>query len=771
MTTLYYDCGEGLPGKGKMPADWMVVGQSPSTKRPAHRKLEPFGSRSYAILEALTSDLEGNLYVTNAIKEPMKPGAKVKKADIDYWEDVLYDEITLVQPRRILAIGDVAGGMLCPGYDGLRSSHGSFFWNERGNCWVVPTYHFAAMYRNPDWGAYMKRDLERFFTLDDPELFPYWFLEGTREDILDIERQILAQRPREVVIDLETTGLEVDAEITMLGIGWEGLDKALILRSPDPQWLEDFGRMLLLQDIPLVGHNLSFDLYHLTKATNWGFPRLRFRDSMIGAHVAGEPSLGLKHLTSFHTDLPGSRAGGGFEDPAYLAEDVRSTIAVYDVFREYSEDTFIGQLLNDLTPVAVAMRLRGTYVDQDVLRNVQEQVDPLIADIENQLREYGDINWNSNQQVSEVLLEQGIELTEKTDAGNWSLAEDVLLALLEEYDEEDWQHELVQGILDYRAALKLERSFIIPYFEHLEWDGYLHGRLKLTGTRTGRFSMSDPNLQQVPRKGPIKKAFRARWEGGHLGLVDLSQAELRMACFFAGDAAMANALVSADVHRFMASRALGKEEDKITATERKAIKAITFGLLYGGSPGGLAKRAGLREKQVRQVLKVYESQFPRLMAYLKHIEDVVTPTGVVTLPFGRKRDLTARLKLYGNRDVYRKVVNTPIQGTASECMAVILRETDFQLRSRRMNSRPLFLVHDSMMLEIYPGEEDEVVEVVQGAFQKLAETPLQQFELFGTVPLVGDFVIGETWAAVESTNEAYNPRSTHPCSSHPVIEE
>lgn len=143
------DGGEGLPGKGPVPAEYAFVGIAPSTRRPAHRRLEPFGSKSYQIVQGLL-DMYPSTYITNVVKEPVPPGKRPGVTQLRYWGPRLIDELKLVKPKRILALGDVPAQFLCGrSFDSLREDRGTFFWSELFGAWVVPTYHFSAAARNP----------------------------------------------------------------------------------------------------------------------------------------------------------------------------------------------------------------------------------------------------------------------------------------------------------------------------------------------------------------------------------------------------------------------------------------------------------------------------------------------------------------------------------------------------------------------------------------------------------------------------------------------
>jgi len=210
----------------------------------------------------------------------------------------------------------------------------------------------------------------------------------------------------------------------------------------------------------------------------------------------------------------------------------------------------------------------------------------------------------------------------------------------------------------------------------------------------------------------------------------------------------------------------GRPMEDITSGQRKFSKKITFGVLYGGSVRGLAYRSGFEPNEVAAVLEVFNEEFPQLSAWLRAQREAVEFDASIATLFGRRRDLSAELNERGASDAARKAINTPIQSLASDLMLVVLREIEQQVLERDLNSYPLFGVHDSLILEVYPGEEEELLEVVQLGFEAIAETPLRDLEMFKTVPIIGEAAIGESWAAVEETNEGYGAEVTRECFSH-----
>lgn len=753
-----YDALRGLPGRGEVPASYAIVGIAPSTKRPADRKFEPFGARSHKIIENIRRRVD-SLYVTNAVKTPHPPGKPPRISEIRSFTHALYEELSLVSPRRILALGDIPARLLCgDNFRGLREDRGTFFWNERLEAFVIPTYHFAAGGRNPSFQRYISRDIERFFGLPDPT--------ATLNYLLFEDPTILPiPAGTEVVLDVETTGLEWDATITQVGLTWTDdygePYPPYLLMDPTKHDLIALGKVLRAKRCTITGHNLAFDLRCLLHNTDGQWPRSLVHDTMILAHLTGEDVLGLKHLSTLYTDRPGPHFGGGPGDPLYLAEDVESTRLVADHFRR-DRERFAYTVLRDLVPLVAAIYHRGVFINRPRLVEIEGTAETIhgekLAQLESITGTSG-VNWNSAQQVVDVLLKAGVPLEFKTDAGQYSVKESVLLAL------ED-RHPVARQLLEYRAAEKMLTGFIRPYLASTSDESpYLRPTLRLTGTATGRLSCANPNLQQVTREGPLKEVFVPRWAEGFYGLVDLSQAELRIAALLSGDELLAEALLAEDTHRFIASKVFRKPQEAITATERKASKKITFGVLYGGSAAGLALKSDLPQEVVMEILTMITQEFPRLAKWMRVQHRNALETGRIETLFGRIRLMDKYLARGDVSRVRRLAVNTPVQSLASDCMLVVTRYLDSRLRENKHRSRILFGVHDSLLTEVYPGEQRVVAQYTQEAFQDLWRTPLASREMFSVLPLIGTFILGKSWAGVESTNGGYAPLESWECSS------
>lgn len=756
---------DDAPGWGYLDPDFALVGMAPSPTRPAHRFNEPFGAKSWTTMQRIINNLGGKVYLTNLVKYPLPVRKKIPKKIIRAVTPSLIEELKFVNPKRVIAFGAQVAEVLCPGFESMTEDHGTLFWNPELNAVVVPTFHPSAVARDPSRSSFMVRDLQRAYELPDPVPPVYEVVETAKQ--LNAIVKWMPDSPM-VFLDIETEGTVLEDEgirITMISWTWEFQPKVYIIQpdldDPDRYLKKIWALRKILDDhhAIIVGHNLPFDLAMLSYKSGefWNFP---VRDTMSMAFVLGEEFMSLKHLTSKHTQRSGSRAFGGYEDLSYAAEDVYSTRELYFILEPKCRDIFALKLYEQLIIPIVGMTVGGTYVDPELIDGVIPEYRKIVDREERRLQVIAGrpVNWNSTQQVSALFLELGIPLTEMTDAGAYSVKESVLKSLALKYD-------IAQSLLDFRENQTF-LEFLEDWKERARVSSFLHPKMKIYGTTTARTSCVDPNLQNVPRVGKLKTVFISRHEYGRFGIIDLSQAELRAVGLLSGDEDFCRMLLASDPHLSIASVVWRLPQEEITGLQRKKSKAVTFGLLYGGSVRGMAFRSGFDEREVEMVKTSLFEQFPGLKRYITHTQNAAISSGFVQTAFGKVRDLRPLIEMYGERDAKRKAVNTPIQGTASEVMLWIISRATRLMRQNGLITRPLVGIHDSMLLDVYPKEEDAVAEILGQAFLSLSETPLAKYRMFDVVPFAGDFMIGESWASVESTNEHYHPLAKFSLDSH-----
>ncbi len=305
------------------------------------------------------------------------------------------------------------------------------------------------------------------------------------------------------------------------------------------------------------------------------------------------------------------------------------------------------------------------------------------------------------------------------------------------------QHELPRVILEYRGLAKLRSTYTDKLPEMVNPDtGRVHTSYHQSGAATGRLSSSDPNLQNIPIRTEdgrrIRRAFVAP-EGFQLLAADYSQIELRIMAHLSEDPGLVRAFEQgADVHRATAAEVFGRTLEEVTPNERRAAKAINFGLMYGMSAFGLARNLGIDRGQAQDYVALYFSRYPGVRDFMERMRQQARDQGYVETLFGRRlylNDIHARNQ--GLRaGAERAAINAPMQGTAADIIKRAMVDVDQWLRDSGAPARMILQVHDELVFET----ESSFVEDLR---LQVVERMSQAAKL--RVPLVVDTGVGNNW--------------------------
>jgi uracil-DNA glycosylase family 4 len=298
----------------------------------------------------------------------------------------------------------------------------------------------------------------------------------------------------------------------------------------------------------------------------------------------------------------------------------------------------------------------------------------------------------------------------------------------------------------------LDRAWPIPLPPQVcAWC--FHANFKIHGTDTGRLSCEHPNLQQMPFKSLIKWMFISRWksEGGVLLQGDYSQAELRVLAKLCDEKEMLAAFNRGeDIHMFVATLvfgALGVPADQITKAMRRIAKRASFGIVYGQGAKALAKGFGTSIDEAKEIIRTLYKVFPNLRGWMDEKKQQAIDEGLVTTPMGRLR----WIKGADSRDEYtaaeagRKAVNTPIQSAASDWTLCALNEIQRRFVEEGFKSLIVATIHDSIMVDVYPGELLKVMELMH--YEMVVNLP-ERFDWIKGVTPKTDFEFGVDWKAM-----------------------
>jgi DNA polymerase-1 len=344
---------------------------------------------------------------------------------------------------------------------------------------------------------------------------------------------------------------------------------------------------------------------------------------------------------------------------------------------------------------------------------------------------------DSPKQLAQVLFaERGLPLQHRTPSGQPSTNEEAL----EELAELD---ELPRKILAYRSLAKLKSTYTdkLPGLIHPE-TGRIHTNFHQAVAATGRLSSSDPNLQNIPIRTPegrrIRQAFIAP-EGWLVLAADYSQIELRIMAHLSADEGLLRAFrAGLDIHRATAAEVFGKPPGEVSQNERRAAKAINFGLIYGMSAFGLARQLGIGRSEAQDYVDLYFARYPGVREYMEATRKQARQRGYVETIFGRRlhlSDIGARSQA-ARQGAERAAINAPMQGSAADIIKRAMIELHRWLAPRGDEIRMLLQVHDELVFEV---REDRLSDYRDGIVERMAGAAKL------AVPLVVDVGVGANW--------------------------
>jgi DNA polymerase-1 len=462
-------------------------------------------------------------------------------------------------------------------------------------------------------------------------------------------------------------------------------------------------------------------------ARHLGHTTITFKD------VAGR---GRKQLTFNQVDLATATR--------YAAEDADVTLRLHRHFwprieAEPALKRVFETIEMPLLPVLSRIERHGVLIDAALLRRQSGELAEAMLRLEAEAHALAGrpFNLGSPLQIQQILYdEQKLPVLGRTPKGQPSTAEDVLQELALHYP-------LPRVILEHRGLSKLRSTYTDKLPAQVNpATGRVHTSYHQAVASTGRLSSSDPNLQNIPVRTAegrrIRQAFIAP-PGCLLLSADYSQIELRIMAHLSGDAGLRRAFAEgADVHRATAGEIFGVAAEGVSAEQRRAAKAINFGLIYGMSAFGLAQQLGIDRGAAQRYVDQYFERYPGVRAYMDSTRQQARERGYVETVFGRRLYLPDIRAGNAQRRQYaeRTAINAPMQGTAADLIKLAMIRIDRWLRDNGEPARMILQVHDELVFEL-PQERAEALRDEVAALMT-ADNPLD-------VPLEVETGLGANW--------------------------
>ncbi len=574
-----------------------------------------------------------------------------------------------------------------------------------------------------------------------------------------------------VVVDVESTSVDPMAA-SLVGIALTSEEGSGYYVSTGHRDSSNLDRVAvvhklkpLLQDpsIQKYAHNANYDL---TVLAEYGLDVTPLTcDTMIAEWLINPSSrnLGLKNLAWNRlgvemtpiSDLIGSGRNEITMDRVavskaapYACADVDMTLRLAHQLQPELRERALWPLFSEvempLVPVIVDMQRAGVKLDVEALAVMSREMGERLAELQREVEGHIEhaININSTQQLSVALFdEMGLALPwmRRGKSGYYSTAADVLEKIRD-------KHPVVELILEHRQLSKLKGTYVdaLPTLVNPR-TGRVHTSYNQTGSVTGRFSSSNPNLQNIPIRTDlgreIRRAFVAE-EGCQLLAADYSQVELRVLAHISGDPALLAAFSRGeDIHASTAAAIYDVPLDEVTRDQRRVAKMTNFAISYGVTGYGLSERTELSLEEAEAFIQTYFDTYPRVKEYVDSTRKLARDEGYVETLLGRRRyfpELATRARVHRNvrQSAYRMAINAPIQGSAADILKVAMNRLWRELTTGGLRSRMILQVHDELVLEV-PDEElgvvaPLVVEVMEGAYKLSA-------------PLKVDAKVGPNW--------------------------
>jgi DNA polymerase I-like protein with 3'-5' exonuclease and polymerase domains len=543
---------------------------------------------------------------------------------------------------------------------------------------------------------------------------------------------------------------------------------------------------LFFSDKLKIGHNIKFDLKSIAKYYRGLVPLKPYFDTMMAGFIVNNQNrgyLGLADCAKRELGIVVEKGVGAqvevhaFSDVAnYSGLDADATYQLYKVMAPKLEGdlTRVWNLEMDVIAALCDMELTGTSIDVEELTKLKNRLEKDIDDAKakawklvgtpfsmNSIQEKQKLLFSSkedggrgikpNLRIKIALTTKGQEVAATTPMKlgiqHYSVSSDAL----EFYRNKD---DLVDAILEYQDLNKLMTTYVMPYLggeithtvmgktkvvekKSLLINGKVHTNFKAHGAETGRFSSSDPNLQNIPSGGDYGKLIRDLFiapPGHKLIVADYSQIEPRIIAAFSGDPIMVkNYLDGGDIYTTIGDT---------MGVDRKAGKVLVLSIAYGVGPEKIAQSIGCTVKDAKDLLNRFTKQFSDISKYRARVIRLASsqaPTPYVSTVFGRRRyipDLKSRDPGLRSR-AERQAFNTVIQGSAADIMklAIVRAHSCFV---DEPGANVVLTVHDEL---VTVAREDLAADVAEAIRESMEGIRLPEI----TFPLIAEAKIVDRW--------------------------
>mgnify|MGYP006206637137 FL=1 len=540
-----------------------------------------------------------------------------------------------------------------------------------------------------------------------------------------------------------------------IGHNYEGAPQQLSKASI----MELLAPCLEMNQDKIVGQNLKYDLPILN---SFGIKISNFKaDTMLMSYVLNSTASrhNLDALAKFYLNretityetvvgsasrqIPFSKVFLE-QATAYAAEDADITISLYETLLDkLTTQPELLKLLDNLEypllKVLSIIERNGAKIDVEMLEEYSAELSKKINSLSKEAYALAgqEFNLDSPKKLVEILFnKQKLPVLQKTPKGQPSTNEAILQRLAEEYP-------LPKIIIQYRTLAKLKSTYTdsLTKLEN-EATKRIHTSYHQAVTSTGRLSSANPNLQNIPIKTPegrkIREAFIPE-EGNSILSVDYSQIELRIMAHLSKDSSLCDAfLANLDVHSATAADVFDVDLKDVTNDQRRAAKAINFGLMYGMSAFGLTKQINVSRAEAQTYLDEYFKKYKGVETYMQNIRDQAKKDLFVETIMGRKLHVadinSSNFRVRSAAE--RAAINAPLQGSAADIIKVAMINIQNWIFAKKPPIKMIMQVHDELIFEVQAENADILTEEVKDIMENAVKLD---------VPLLTEAGIGKNW--------------------------
>lgn len=426
----------------------------------------------------------------------------------------------------------------------------------------------------------------------------------------------------------------------------------------------------------------------------------------------------------------------------FIFEKLKQNEKLFKVYQEIEKP---------IISVIDEMEKHGILIDQNYFENLSKEYHQELDKLTEKIYKMAgvDFNINSPKQLGEVLFEKmGMKSKKRGASGNFSTK----IEVLEELEEEN---PIITEIIKYRELQKLLSTYVDVIPKMVGEDKRLHSKFLQNGTATGRFSSTDPNLQNLPIKTELGKRIRKGFiaqKGFILGAFDYSQIELRVAAICSLDKKMTEIFKEGkDIHSGVASFVFNVPIDKVDSEMRRKAKVINFGIIYGMGVSALRKNLGGTREEAQKFYDNYMRQFSGVMQYLEEVKIFAKENTFTETLFGRRRyfkDINSKLPFLRSM-AERTAINAPIQGSAADIIKLAIRFVDEDLKKNNLKDKVYLMlqIHDELVFEIKEEVKNEAEKIIKNAMENALERSF--LNLKSDIPLIVSVGFGKNFGEVK----------------------